>query len=263
MELFYRKTGSGPPLIVLHGLYGSSDNWMTVAGLLSSKYSVYIPDLRNHGQSPHHPDHNYTVMCNDMGEFFDRHIRGKCILLGHSMGGKLAVTFAALHPERIAAMIVADISPFHSPGRQDSITSFHRKVLDAMPEATNATTTSRGVAEKLLAERIGDIKVASFLMKNLVRNQTGGFRWKLNIQALSQNLESIMDRAPVPEKANITGFPVLFVRGGDSGYLPESHFPEIEKVFPAAGFITIGGTGHWLHAEKPGEFAKVIIDFLT
>lgn len=263
MELFFRYKGTGPPVVILHGLYGSSDNWLSVAGMLGGRYSVYIPDLRNHGRSPHHPASDYDSMCADIEEFVARHVRGRFTILGHSMGGKLAVTYAARNPSSIAALIVADISPFNPMPPSEKITRFHIRVLDALNDPKLLENSSRVEIEEKLSLITGDRRVAAFLLKNLQRSNHGRFTWRLNTQALKASLDSIMGPVKIESELIITGFPVLFIRGGESDYLPENHLPSITRVFPAAELKTIAGAGHWLHAEKPEIFTKIVTDFLA
>ncbi|MBE0673044.1 MAG: alpha/beta fold hydrolase [Bacteroidales bacterium] len=263
MQLFYRKLGSGPPMVILHGLYGSSDNWVSIARRLAVRYTVFIPDMRNHGESPHSHLHDYEHMCSDIEEFTTRHVGSKFILLGHSMGGKVAMTFALRHPDDLAALIVADISPLARSSEQTSIARSHEKILNALLDHEITLLPDRQSVEKRLSTETGDARVASFLMKNLRRNENGSFSWKLNAAALFSNLDKLMAGIPATEgNCQATGFPVMFIRGGFSEYLPDSHFSAISDMFPAAIFKTIEGTGHWLHAEKPDEFTDSVMKFL-
>lgn len=262
MDLYYRKYGQGPPLIILHGLYGDSSNWVTIARKLEKSFTVYLPDMRNHGNSFHSQKHDYLAMSSDIARFTEMISADRVSFLGHSMGGKAAMTFALQNPERVAALIVADISPFSRSGLQDSIPRFHRKVLDTIIYTDISSYTARSQVEKAVSEKIGDAGTTSFLLKNLQRGDDGRFRWKLNARALSDNLGLLMGSVQADTGSPVTGFPVLFIRGGDSGYLPESHFPEIGRLFPAAEFKTLEGTGHWLHAEKPDEFTEIVKLFL-
>ena len=265
MKLFFRKMGEGPPVIILHGLYGSSDNWITIAKTLSDSYTLYIPDQRNHGKSPHSSRHDYTEMTADLEELVMENISGKFVIIGHSMGGKVAINFTFHHPERIASLIVADISPFRRYPDDLAIVESHEKILKTLLFTDISSAASRKEAEKMVMEKILDKKVAGFLLKNISRDKTGKFKWSINAPALYNNIEKLMSGLVIPDEVTggITGFPVLFIRGGESEYLPDSHKTDISKLFPAAEFITIPETGHWLHADKPSEFVQIVRDFLS
>lgn len=264
MKLFFRKMGEGPAVIILHGLYGSSDNWVSIARELSSDYSIYIPDQRNHGKSPHSSHHDYTDITTDIEEMIQENINGKVALLGHSMGGKVAINFAIRHPERITSLIVADISPFRRYPDDISIVESHEKILKTLLYTDISSASSRNDAEEMVMKEIPDKRVAGFLLKNITRDKSGKFIWKLNASALYNNIDNLMAGLTITEEISggITGFPVLFIRGGDSDYLPDTHRMDILKLFPAAEFITIPDTGHWLHADKPEEFVGIVKKFL-
>jgi len=262
MDLFYRKYGEGPPLIILHGLYGDSSNWITIARQLEKNYTVFVPDMRNHGNSPHSREHDYMAMSSDIIEFTEKKSLPKVSLLGHSMGGKAAITFSMMNPEKVAALIIADISPFSRSDQSDTIPRFHQKVLETLLNTDISSYSGRAEIEKAISEIIGDRRTASFLLKNLYRMENGKYGWRLNARSLYDNLDNLMGGVPADINNKITGFPVLFIKGSDSGYLPESHFPAITGLFPAAEFKTIEGAGHWLHAEKPEEFTETVKSFL-
>ena len=262
MDLYYRKYGQGPPLIILHGLYGDSSNWITIARHLEKKYTVYVPDMRNHGRSPHSTAHDYISMSNDINEFSAKRSLQKISLLGHSMGGKTAMTFSVLNPEKVAALIIADITPFSRSDQGDTIPRFHQKVLDTLLNTDISSYSERASIEKIITEKIGDARTTAFLLKNLYRAENGSYRWRLNARSLYDNLNELMGPIPADVTSEVTGFPVLFIKGSDSGYLPGSHFPDISNLFPAAEFKIIEGAGHWLHAEKPDEFTESVQAFL-
>jgi len=265
MKLFCRILGEGPPLIIMHGLYGSSDNWVTIARELSEAYSVYIPDQRNHGRSPHNSRHDYSGMTSDLEELVEEHNISETVLLGHSMGGKVAINYAIAHPEKITSLIVADISPFKRYPEDLRIINSHEKILKTLLYTTVTELSSRKEAEEIMVKAIDDKKTAAFLLKNLIRNSAGKFEWRINTPALYNNIEKLMSGLSIPEDYynGITGFPVLFIKGGNSDYLPDSHRPQISRLFPTAEFATIQGAGHWLHAEKPVEFIRIVREFLA
>ncbi len=267
MRLFYRETGEGEPLVILHGLYGSSDNWMTIARKLGEHYHVILPDQRNHGQSPHSRRHDYPAMAADLEELACRLHLDRFILMGHSMGGKTAMFFALRHPQRISALIPLDISPRTYRISSDNGTSFalHKKIMEAMLRLDLAALHSRDEVTEALARNIPPLKIRQFLLKNLTRDDRHRFRWKINLPALYDNLEKILegpDRDPELRERRFTGAPVLFIRGGASAYLPDDDLPLIHRFFPQARIHTLAGAGHWLHAEQPEPFIRTVTEFL-
>lgn len=264
MKLFYRKYGSGPSLVILHSLYGSSDNWITVARKISSSFTVYVPDLRNHGQSPHSSDHNYNLLSLDLFEFAEDLKIEKFILAGHSMGGKVAVNFALNWPERINSLIVIDISPF-SVANYNNVYMQHREILETVLSIKPVEFSSRSDVEKLLTKKISSEKIRGLILKNLQRTDKGSFEWKLNAKALLDNLDNIMDgiRRPVQDITPVTGFPVTFVKGEESDYLQLVELKEIQKIFPAAEIINVKNAGHWIHAERPDAIESILLNQLN
>jgi pimeloyl-ACP methyl ester carboxylesterase len=265
MKLFYRKLGEGPPIIILHGLYGSSDNWMSIARKLSDTYTIFLPDQRNHGRSPHSMRHDYSDMTTDLEEFVNENINGKFSLLGHSMGGKTAISFALKNPALLDSLIVADISPFSRHPDDFKIVESHMKIIRILLHTDLESAMSREEAENKVLAEFQDKRLASFLLKSIYRNETGNFAWRINAPAIFNNLETLMAGLELPDTgpSGVTGFPVLFIRGGDSDYLPESHFADLHSLFPAAEIHTLSETGHWLHAEKPEEFTNIVRKFLA
>lgn len=261
MELFYRKYGQGPPLIILHGLYGSSDNWIPIAKKISYRYTVHLPDQRNHGLSPHSPVHDYKNLVTDLLEFSNDHIQGKFYLAGHSMGGKVAAFFAVENPGKLAGLLIADISPFQTPKENNAEYNFHLDILNTLKALDLSGITSRQTIEKQLLQYIPSDKIRNFLMKNLQRKEGNKFRWKLNIPALLSNIDSIMDGLPRPSGyyPGLTGFPVTFLKGEKSSYLPENDFQDIIRIFPDAVIRKVKNAGHWLHSDKPNEVAEALL----
>ena len=260
MKLFYRKYGSGPPLIILHGLYGSSDNWGTIAKKLGDDFTVYLPDLRNHGQSPHSQKHDYDSMRDDLLELANDLSLKKFFLAGHSMGGKVAISFALKWPERLNGLLIADISPFAYENKSHPAYQQHSNILNSILSVNLDHITTRAEVEKALAQKIGDEKTLGLIMKNLQRTSGTSFTWKINVLSLLHNLGKIMEGSE--RKADfsrqVTGFPVIFLRGGDSDYLPESDFNDILHLFPAAEIVDVPGAGHWIQVDKPDEVIENI-----
>jgi len=255
MKLFYRKIGEGTPLIILHGLYGSSDNWAAIAKNLAEIFTVYLPDQRNHGQSPHSDFHDYDSMRDDLYELVsDLNIR-KFFLAGHSMGGKTAISFALKWPEMLNGLLIADISPFTGEIKGREALNKHSSILNAMASVDLSRISSRRDAELNLEKKIPDEKTRGFILKNLQRNSPDSFSWKINVQGLLKNISSIVEGIDCEAftEQPVTGFPVIFLRGADSDYLLPSDYGDIQKIFPAAEIITIENAGHWIHADKPDE----------
>lgn len=264
MKLFFRKYGNGPPLFILHGLYGSSDNWVTIARNLSESFTVYLPDQRNHGQSTHSYEHNYDLMGRDLFELTSELKIDKFFLAGHSMGGKTAVNFAMRWPEKLNALTIIDISPFRSEDRERKFYKEHKNILEAVLSVDLTRTASRAEAESILYSKIKSEKTVGFLMKNLGRTGEKGFFWKMNIKSLYENLETIVDGIPRPtaDTEQITGFPVTFIKGEDSDYLPAQEIKAILKLFPVAEIITVKGAGHWVNSERPDAIIEILLNQL-
>jgi pimeloyl-ACP methyl ester carboxylesterase len=266
MNLFFRKSGSGEPLIILHGLYGSSDNWYSIGRELSSSFTVYLVDQRNHGNSPHSPVHNYNVLSNDINEFMDSQQIPQAFIMGHSMGGKTALTFGLQHPEKIKKMIVVDISPLnYNKDKESTESKFHKQIIGSLQNIDLANLKSREDAEKDLMRVMPLKPVRQFLLKNLKRNNDGTFRWTLNLQALAENMTDIFagninendtDPRSIPE------FPLLFIKGELSGYIRPRDEEAIRQFFPWAGIKVIQEAGHWIHAEQPRAFLETVKLFL-
>ncbi len=252
MNLFFRESGQGQPLIILHGLFGSSDNWFTLAKTFSQQYKVYLIDQRNHGQSPHSDEFNYKLLTEDLEEFLISHEILDPIVIGHSMGGKTAMNLAVKRPELISQLIVVDIAPKSYPVHHDHI-------LDGMDAIDLEKLSSRIEADQILAQYIPEPDVRQFLLKNLSRKTTGGFEWKINLKAIDNHIEEIGEGMQYPgtfEK------PTLFLKGARSNYYIEGDDLLIKSIFPNVKFSTLD-TGHWVQAEKPVEFANAVIQFLA
>jgi pimeloyl-ACP methyl ester carboxylesterase len=263
MKLFYRKYGTGPPLVILHGLYGSSDNWVTIARRISAQFTVYLPDQRNHGLSPHSADHNYSALSEDLFELIEELGIVKFVLVGHSMGGKVAVNFALNWPERINSLVVIDISPFRHSKLDNQLYRQHLKILKVILSINPAESGTRAAVEKLVASRISDTKIIGLILKNLQRSDNGILEWKLNAASLLENLDLIMEEIPVGHfSLPVTGFPVTFIKGDNSPYLQISDLKEIQRIFPAAELVNITNAGHWIHADKPDVIEDILLSQL-
>jgi pimeloyl-ACP methyl ester carboxylesterase len=268
MKLFFRKYGdAGPPLIIVHGLYGSGDNWVSIARDLSDKFEVYVVDQRNHGQSPHSSVHDYPAMREDLKKLMDVEGIDQAVLIGHSMGGKTIMSFAIEWPDRVAALISVDIAPksYSKLALASRNAPNHSGMIDALMDLDLVNAESREELDLELRPKIGSDRIRSFLLKNVRRDGNGKFSWRLNLEALDNNLERIfegMDPDAVKEDGGITGFPALFISGANSDYIQAGDHQLIKTFFPAAEIVSLPGAGHWVHAEQPALLVKTIRYFL-
>lgn len=252
MKLFFRELGQGEPIIILHGLFGSSDNWLTQAKLFGAHYKVYSVDQRNHGQSPHSNDFDYLSMVNDLKEFIEEHQIHNPVIIGHSMGGKAAMNFALAHPDMVSKLIVVDISP-------KSYNLEHYAIVEGLRAIPIDTITSRNEADEILSHQIPDADVRQFLLKNLQRKSGGGFSWKINLPVISEKLSNIGVDLQIEGQFKK---PTLFIRGAKSKYISDEDWKRITTIFPEAQLETMD-TGHWVQAEKPQEFAETVVHWLS
>ena len=240
-----------PPVVLIHGLFGSYENLGVIERSLSEHYHVINVDVRNHGRSGHSDDMSYPLMADDLAQTLDQLNVQQAAILGHSMGGKLAMAFALTYPQRVTKLILADIAPVAYPAR-------HNSIFAGLNAVDLAGISNRADADKQLAGFINESGVRQFLLKSLVK-QHETFQWRFNLAALQANYQALIGEPMV--NGRFDG-PVLFIKGGDSDYILPEHRPVIMQLFPAAQAKIIQGTGHWLHAEKPAAFTKLVQDFL-
>ena len=252
MELYFRELGQGQPIILLHGIFGSSDNWLTQSRILSSKFKTYAVDLRNHGQSPHEPLFDYPAMVNDLVAFINSHGIKDPVIIGHSMGGKVAMNFAVAHPEKLQKLIVVDMAP--KPYDMENYV-----VLKGLNAVEIDKITTRQEADEQLAAFVDEADVRQFLLKNLSRKPEGGFKWKLNLPAITENIGNI---GLALQFDGTFDKPSLFVRGSRSNYVKDHDLERIRKICPAAELETLDA-GHWVPAEKPQEFVDLVMRWLS
>jgi esterase len=255
MELFFREFGNGQPVIILHGLFGQSDNWVTVGRKIADQFHVYIPDQRNHGQSPHTSLHSFPAMADDLAEFIEMHQIENPILIGHSMGGKVAMTYALENPNLVSKLVIIDISPRKYPERL-----IHTDVISQMMNIDLEIVTTRTEVEKILDSRVPDSRIRMFILKNLYYKIHGKLAWRLNLEAISQSMDLLFEGLT---SENQYPGPVLFIRGGASDYIIESDILLIENLFPQAVIKTISGASHWVHADAPEELCYLLSGFLN
>lgn len=252
MKLHFHATGAGRPLVVLHGLFGSGDNWQSVARRLGGRFRVITADLRNHGRSPHAEEMGLDALARDVGELLDELGLPRVSVLGHSLGGKVAMRLALGEPERVEKLIAVDIAPRRYP-------PWHRWIIDALRKLDLPAAGSRTGLDAALAPAVTDAVLRRFLLKSVERNADGGFRWRLNLEAIDRHHEELCG-FPEHERA-FTG-PALFLRGGRSDYVTAGDEFLIRRLFPNARIATIQDAGHWVHAERPDEFCAACREFL-
>jgi len=252
-QLNHRIIGNGRPVIILHGLFGMLDNWLTIARRLETAgFMAILIDQRDHGRSEHTDDFNYNLLSQDLYDFMESNWIHQAIILGHSMGGKTAMQFASDHESLVEKLIVVDIGP-------KGYTGGHADIFDALFSVNLDTIQSRDEAEAQLSEKIRDASVVQFLMKNLSRNKEGGYEWKMNLSLLYDKYSHIL--APVTISAPCMA-ETLFIRGRKSAYIRDEDFAGIFTKFPNAAIHTIEEAGHWVHADRPDELFNRIIDFI-
>jgi len=253
MQLNHKIFGQGDPLIILHGLFGMLDNWQTLAKKFAENYTVILVDLRNHGKSPHVDDIDYPLMAADVNQFLEDNWIYEAHILGHSMGGKVAMQFAMDYPEIMRKLVVVDMGIKKYP-------SGHGEIFDAMLSLDILNIGSRSAAQEHLMSKIDNLGVVQFLMKNLARDkETGGFRWKMNLKALHEHYEKIL--SPI-EGTEFDG-EALFLRGGASRYVLDEDWNSIQELFPNSKLATIDDAGHWVHAVAPKELFEIVSEFLA
>ena len=251
MTLHFKQTGQGSPLIILHGLLGSADNWLTISKAFAEKHTVYLIDQRNHGRSPWDDTHTYTALSEDLHEFIETHQLQNPVLLGHSMGGK-TVMFYATRFDNFEKLIVVDIAP---KAYQVDYSAYFRGMLAMdLPRLEN-----RQQADDFLKDYAPDLGVRQFLLKNLYRDENGNFAWRPNLHVLYENEKNIGE--PLPAAA-VSGKPTLFVRGEKSDYILDADAGNLLAHFPNSRLETVSGAGHWVQAEQPAGFLEKVLPFV-
>ncbi|MEN9335715.1 MAG: Esterase YbfF [Bacteroidota bacterium] len=251
--LFSRIEGEGIPLIIIHGFMGMSDNWKSFAPQYAALgYQVHLLDLRNHGKSFHSDEFNYEVMMNDVIAYADAHQLAKMDVIGHSMGGKIAMLLAVRYPERVRKLVVADIGPkYYAPHHQDILAGLNAVDFSMQPD--------RAQVEEMLYPYIPDFGTRQFLMKNLYWKTPGQLDFRFNLKIFNEKIEEV--GAALPDQSQFNG-PTLFLRGGNSRYILDTDWEGIKSHFPQAVLDTISNVGHWLHAENPKAFLEITSTFL-
>lgn len=252
MRLHYRKIGEGKPLVVLHGVFGSSDNLYTACKNISENgFEVYVLDARNHGQSPRANEFSYEVMAEDLNEFLTEHGLEKPAVLGHSMGGKTVLQFSQ-HYDNFSKLIIVDIAT-------RGYKRHHEHIINGLQAINLETLTSRKEAEEIFSQYVTDFGERQFLLKNLYRTNEGGFDWRINIPVIAENAGNVVAEINLSKTVDQ---PLLLMRGGDSKYVRDEDFEKVKEFYPNAILETIVGANHWIHATKPQEFVNEVVKFL-
>lgn len=250
MLLNHKIFGSGEPLVILHGLFGSLDNWLTHAKKLSEYYQIILVDQRNHGHSEWSDDFNYDLLSDDLEKLLKYLKLDKIILLGHSMGGKTAISFTQKYPEKISKLIVVDIGVKEYP-------MHHDEILKGLNSIDLELVNSRSDATKILSKFIDSEGVKQFLLKNLYWIEKGKLAWRINIPILEKNMSNILTELDNTEVFDQT----LFIRGALSNYIIDDDIEKLESIFNDFQLVTIENAGHWVHAEQPETFIETVLSF--
>ena len=252
MRLNYSEQGSGDPVFLIHGLFGSLSNLGNLARALAPSYRVIAVDLRNHGDSPHQPEMSLLSMAQDLIELMDHLSIASAYFVGHSLGGKVAMQLAMSEASRVKSLVVVDIAPVKYKDNNTNI-------INDLSDLSKVFIKDRKMADSFLSEQGVEPSVRAFLLKNLRRNTAGHFELKININAIKANYENHLSVAPV---GGVFTAPCLFLKGENSDYIEQQHLPIIQSIFPKTSVKTIEAVGHWLHAEKPELFNQIVLQFI-
>ncbi len=251
MLLHYKEIGEGKPLVILHGLFGTSDNWQTHAKKLGEYFRVILVDQRNHGHSPWSEEFTYEHLADDLERLIVHLEIEQFILIGHSMGGKTAMYYSQKYPNRLEKMVVVDIGIKRYP-------MHHNEIIKGIKSIDLSTIASRSAAEQAMIPFVDSYGVRQFLLKNLYWVEKGKLAWRMNVDVLEREMEEIL--APIPSIEVWT--PTLFLRGAMSNYILDEDWDAIEEIFPDATLETIDNAGHWVHSEQPDEFIEKVLGFI-
>ena len=251
MKLFSRIMGEGQPLLIVHGLFGMSDNWQSLGKKFADFFEVHLIDQRNHGRSPHSTVFNYEALADDLVKYIKNHKLKNILLMGHSLGGKTAMEFAVQYPDLVQKLIVVDISPKAYPVHHDTI-------IECLHSLDFNKLNSRGEADRKLAEYIFDDGVRQFLLKSLYWNEKGRLAFRFNLESIAEHIEEV--GKALSDKLEYKG-PCLFVDGATSNYILDEDEDLILEHFPEAKIVTIKDAGHWVHAEQPKHFFDEVLRF--
>jgi len=250
--LHSKIVGKGNPLLVLHGVFGLSDNWMSFAKVAAENFQVHLIDLRNHGRSFHSDEFNFDLMAADVYRYLMHHTLEKVSLLGHSLGGKVAIAFANKYPHLINKLVIVDIAPKAYPVH-------HQEIINALKSVNFRVIKSRIEIEKILLDSINDKEVIQFLAKNVYRKNETELAFRFNINAIAANVDQIVAESKLDDVIEID---TLFIKGANSNYITKDDFDDIGKKFSSVTIETISNAGHWVHAQNPSDFNNTVLNFL-
>lgn len=255
MEILNHKIlGEGKPkkLVILHGLFGMLDNWVSLGKRFAEFFEVHLIDQRNHGRSFHHPVHNYQEMAQDLVNYLDAKDLDQVYLLGHSMGGKTVMQVACSFPERIEKLIVVDIAPKYYPPH-------HQVILQGLNAVETSQITSRKQADEVLSNFFDNQAIRMFLLKSLYRKEDKTYGFRFNLPTLEAQIESIGGSSDI---SCVFDKPTMFVDGALSNYILEEDHDLIEEHFPDNEIVEIPNAGHWVHAEQADLFWEKVMHFI-
>jgi pimeloyl-ACP methyl ester carboxylesterase len=256
-QLFYREINEtnrqdAIPMIILHGFLGSCDNWLTVSKQLATHYRIFLLDQRNHGRSEWASPHTYIAMAEDLKDFISSQNLTKPIIVGHSMGGKTALQFAATYPDLFEKMVVVDITPKMNIGN-------HQQILGGLNAINFQTLSSRAEADAILSEHEPDFGVRQFLLKNLYKNEQDSFAWRMNLKLLSEEYQNVLQAIYFKQAIHK---PIHFIRGAKSDYVLDKEIAALQLLFPKMHLKTVANAGHWVQAEQPAAFIDALLSLL-
>jgi len=254
--LNYQQLGQGSPILLIHGLFGSLENLNMVAKPLSEHFQVISIDVRNHGDSFHHEGMSYSTLVQDVITLLDHLDIERCTILGHSMGGKIAMQIALEYPERVEKLIIADIAPINYPPH-------HLEIIKGLQAIDLSLVSKRSDADKQLSAYVDNLGVRQFLLRNITSNKQGEFFFKCSLEYISKGYQQIMLANMQPADKGAYQGDTLFVKGGNSDYILAEHRDDIATLFPNSKAKIIQGAGHWLHAEKTVAFNKIVLNYLA
>ncbi|MGB3211448.1 MAG: alpha/beta fold hydrolase [Desulforhopalus sp.] len=260
MKLFSHKIGDGKPVVILHGLFGMSDNWLAIGkGLAQDGFAIHLIDIRNHGQSPHMPTHSYLDICDDLLQYLQQENINEVSIVGHSMGGKAAMVFGLLHPKKVTHLAVIDIAP---ADYGDHSISYHLHIIRNLMEIDLSSYRNRQPIMEEMERRLQDHRLTLFLGKSIKRDTVTNFKWKLNLPVLLQSLPAMAAGFDGLDKQAPSPVRTLFVKGEASDYILPRHEPDRMKYFPRSSVVSIANAGHWLHVEQPQKLLELLAAFL-
>ncbi|MCF2492263.1 alpha/beta fold hydrolase [Dyadobacter chenhuakuii] len=254
MQLNYKQIGeSGRAVIILHGVFGFLDNWLTIGKTISEHgFQVYLVDQRNHGRSPHEGHLDFSTLAADLKGFLEEHQIIDPVLIGHSMGGKTVMEYAVTYPETLTQLVIVDIGPKAYP-------IHHKRILEGLNAIPIDEIESRNQADEILSEYEPILAVRQFLLKNLYRKDEGGFGWRFNLPILTSDMSKVGSEIVSKQKIEA---PTLFIKGENSKYIVDEDWEGILKIFPNARLESIADAGHWVQAEQPKAFVAALLKFL-